>query len=55
MAVALGRMRLAPAVFWSMTMPELHAVFASLDCDAASPSLARGDLDALMQRFPDQA
>lgn len=59
MTLGLGILRLDPRAFWSMTLPEFSAAAravtgsASRSADAA-PRPARGDLAALMSRFPDQ-
>jgi uncharacterized phage protein (TIGR02216 family) len=51
MAAGLGALRLAPSAFWAMTPRELAA---ALGAGLASPSApGRGDLAALMRRFPD--
>ena len=52
MAFALGTLRLAPATFWSLSLPEWRALTAPRS--AAAP-LARADLDRLMQQHPDHA
>jgi uncharacterized phage protein (TIGR02216 family) len=55
MAAAFGPLRLAPAVFWSMTIPELSAALRSLTGpDSTLVAFARPDLTSLMQRYPDQ-
>jgi uncharacterized phage protein (TIGR02216 family) len=43
-------LRLAPADFWAMTPREL-----ALALKGAAGLPVRGDLDGLMQRFPDRA
>ncbi len=53
-AAGLGILRLPPAVFWAMTPRELGlAMRGAAGISALAPSLARADLAALMQRFPD--
>lgn len=55
MTAGLGTLRLAPAAFWSMTPRELAAALNSLPgTHRAMPLPTRRDLDALMQKFPDQ-
>jgi uncharacterized phage protein (TIGR02216 family) len=49
LAVGLGRLHLAPQVFWSLSLPEWRA----LTTPRRAPALARRDLDLLMQSFPD--
>lgn len=54
-AAGLGTLRLRPADFWAMTPRELALALrgaSGLSSITASP--ARGDLAALMRRFPDQ-
>ena len=49
---ALGVLRLPPDSFWRMTPRELaHAIRAVRGTAATPPT--RGELDALMRRFPD--
>lgn len=43
-------MRLSPAVFWSLSLPEWRAIAAP----PGKPGLSRRDLISLMQRFPDE-
>ena len=53
-AAGLGILRLPPAAFWAMTPRELAlAMRGATGVSAFAPSLARGDLADLMQRFPD--
>lgn len=47
MYLGLGRLRLAPADFWAMTLRELHAALG------VRSVLRRADLDDLMRKFPD--
>jgi uncharacterized phage protein (TIGR02216 family) len=55
MAFGLGVLGLAPDVFWRMTMSEVYAAVRGRFGDGAGEGapMARSDLDALMQRFPD--
>jgi uncharacterized phage protein (TIGR02216 family) len=48
----LGTLRLAPDVFWRMTVRELGHALKAVRGQHAAP-LARSDLAALMARFPD--
>lgn len=56
MALALGRLRVAPQVFWSMTLPELQALLRGA-LPSATPGTGapcdRAGLHDLMSRFPD--
>lgn len=51
MAFGLGRLRLSPADFWTMTPRELMAAFAAVAPAPSAPG--RGVLGELMERFPD--
>jgi len=42
-------MKLAPAVFWSLSLPEWRAMTAPRRC----PGLDRAGFEALMNLFPD--
>ncbi|MBU1212958.1 MAG: phage tail assembly chaperone [Alphaproteobacteria bacterium] len=54
MAAGLGLLGLPPAVFWAMTPCELAAAIRGrLGVDPSPSPLRRGDLENLMQRFPD--
>ncbi|WP_422364678.1 phage tail assembly chaperone [Pyruvatibacter mobilis] len=59
METGLGRLRLPPHVFWAMTLCELVRATAGATAPAMahpaapSPPLARRDLSALMEAFPD--
>lgn len=54
MAAGLGLLRLEPRAFWAMTPKELAAALrVVLGPREAGAPLVRGDLDALMQQFPD--
>lgn len=52
MAFGFGLLRLSPGAFWSMTPRELERALSVLH--PASPGLGRGDLAALMRKFPDE-
>ena len=55
MRVGLGLMRLPPEVFWGMTPRELGRALEGAGLVACGGSaLRRGDLDALIARFPDE-
>ena len=54
MAAGLGVLRLRPRDFWAMTPREFAAAIEGLGGGAAAP-LGRGELDALMQLFPDRS
>jgi len=53
MNAGLGRLGLAPSVFWGMTLQELDAAFAGAFGTSAHDRLVRNDLTALMMLFPD--
>lgn len=55
MALALGRLRITPRDFWSLTMPELGALLRGLfgHDGASGPAIGRPALEALLARFPD--
>jgi uncharacterized phage protein (TIGR02216 family) len=52
MAFGLGRLRLAPRDFWSMTPRELAAAMSVFAPSNLAPG--RADLAQMMERFPDQ-
>jgi uncharacterized phage protein (TIGR02216 family) len=52
MSLALHHFRLAPEVFWNLSLPEWRALIAP--ARRAAP-LARTEFDDLMSRYPDQA
>lgn len=52
MALGLGRLRLSPESFWSMTPRELRA---ALPAETGAAPMDRAALDALMARHPDRA
>ena len=45
-------MRLAPDVFWGMSLPEWRALLDG-NLGTAAPGLTRGELDQLMREHPD--
>lgn len=54
MGLGLGLLRLPPQHFWRMTPRELASALSFHLPKGAEP-LRRGELDALMARFPDPA
>jgi uncharacterized phage protein (TIGR02216 family) len=48
----LGVLRLSPDAFWRMTPRELGCAIATL-AGRADPTIARAELEGLMQAFPD--
>lgn len=52
MRFGLGVLRLAPRDFWAMTPRELASAWGAIMGDRTG-SLARTDLDSLMEQFPD--
>jgi len=52
MTLGLGRLRLAPDRFWRLTLPELAAAARAFQPATDAP-MVRGELAALMTRFPD--
>jgi uncharacterized phage protein (TIGR02216 family) len=48
----LGVLRLSPDAFWRMTPRELGCAIATL-AGRADPTIARAELEGLMQTFPD--
>lgn len=52
MGAGFGLLRLSPDAFWRMTPRELAAAMSAL-LPPPPDHLARGDLEALMARFPD--
>jgi uncharacterized phage protein (TIGR02216 family) len=55
MGLAFGVLGLTPDVFWAMTLKELAAAIRGRYGLSLTAPLARNDLDAMMQRFPDAA
>jgi uncharacterized phage protein (TIGR02216 family) len=51
MYAGLGVLRLPPSEFWAATPREIAAAFAAADLREAP---GRGDLDTLMQAYPDR-
>ncbi len=50
MTLGLFRLRLSPHVFWGLSLPELAAMAGAFGAPAG---MLRGEVEALMQRFPD--
>lgn len=56
MAFGLGRLQLAPDMFWGMTLPEFTAaIHGASGALAGLPPIERAALNALIERFPDPA
>lgn len=57
MCFALGRLRLSPQNFWSMTMPELNAILFAMGGKGTRNylSMSHHHLHELMAQFPDGA
>ncbi|HUF56383.1 MAG TPA: rcc01693 family protein [Thermohalobaculum sp.] len=54
MRVGLGLMRMPPEVFWGMTPREISRALEGAGlAPVGAAALRRGDLDALIARFPD--
>ncbi|MEQ1671700.1 MAG: phage tail assembly chaperone [Hyphomicrobium sp.] len=54
MAIGLGVLGVAPALFWALTPRELDAALrGKFGAGIAPNALSRGDLSSLMQQFPD--
>lgn len=53
MALGLGRLRLAPTVFWGMTLQELDAALVGAFGGVRAERPVRSELTALMAQFPD--
>lgn len=51
MAFGMGRLRLSPAEFWSMTPRELAAAMSAYGVHLSAP--AREELTKLMEQYPD--
>ncbi len=54
MAVGLGRLCLAPDVFWAMTPKEYGAAVDALNRRRGGPAPSRAAFEALMDAFPDR-
>ncbi|MEL6751343.1 MAG: rcc01693 family protein [Pseudomonadota bacterium] len=52
MRFGLGTLRLSPAEFWKLTVPELQAAASALVPSANAPT-ERAGLEAMLRAFPD--
>ena len=52
MALGLGRLKLAPGTFWSLSLREWRALVEG-HFGTAAPVMTRADLNALMKAYPD--
>lgn len=52
MRFGFGVMKLSSEAFWKLTPRELAAAFRAMAGEGAGPP-ARGDLETMMERFPD--
>jgi uncharacterized phage protein (TIGR02216 family) len=50
MTLGLARLRLLPEVFWRLSLPEFVAMAGGFDRPGG---IARGDVEKMMERFPD--
>jgi len=56
MQTALGKMGIPPNVFWDMSFYEFYAAiegFAEFHSGGKPPPLSKGELEDLMERYPD--
>ena len=56
MRLALGKMNIAPDVFWGMSFPDFYRPvegFAEFHSGGKPPPLSKGELEDLMERYPD--
>jgi len=53
MTLGLGTLRLAPATFWRMTLPELAAAARAVR-PGGQAAMRRNELRVLMERYPDR-
>jgi uncharacterized phage protein (TIGR02216 family) len=54
MSLGLGVMRLAPAAFWALSLPEWRALAEGRSGPHPAP-LRRGEFEHLMSLYPDQS
>lgn len=54
MSLGLGTLRMAPEIFWRMTLPELAAAARAMRPDVQK-AMGREEFDGLMIRYPDGA
>jgi|RhiMetdeSRZDD1v2_1073273.scaffolds.fasta_scaffold598326_2 uncharacterized phage protein (TIGR02216 family) len=52
MALGLGQLKIAPEVFWRMTLPELKAAAAG-GLMQVKAAIGRAELEALIRQYPD--
>ena len=52
MSLGLGAMRLAPAAFWALSLPEWRAL---AEGSGGARALGRGEFENLMSLYPDQS
>lgn len=56
MQIALGKMGFSPTVFWDLSFPEFYAAiegFSEFHSSGKPPPLRQGELEDLMERYPD--
>lgn len=56
MELALGKMQIQPNVFWDMSFQEFYAAingFAEFHSGGKPPPMSKGELEDLMERYPD--
>mgnify|MGYP003140601072 CR=1 FL=1 len=56
MKLALGKMGMPPDVFWDMSFTEFYSAvegFAEFHSGGKPPPLSKGELEDLMERYPD--
>ena len=56
MQIGLGKMGLSPDIFWGMSFQEFYAAvegFAEFHSGGKPPPLSKGELDNLMELYPD--
>lgn len=56
MKIGLGKMQMRPDDFWNMSLVEFYGAldgFAEFHSGGRPPPLSKGELDSLMERFPD--
>jgi uncharacterized phage protein (TIGR02216 family) len=56
MRLALGKMNLRPNDFWNMSFQEFYMAvdgFAEFHSGGKPPPLSRGELEDMMERYPD--
>ena len=56
MQLAFGKMNISPSVFWEMSFQEFYSAvegFAEFRSGGKPPPLTKGELEDLMERYPD--